>query len=152
MREKFHIALYQPEIAQNTGTLLRTGACLGAVVHIIFPCGFALSDSKLKRSGMDYVDLVEYHLHDSWEDFQTFVAQHKLNLVLIDAKGETSAYAHPYQKGEVYLLGQESKGIPESVKETCPKSLFIPMIPQARSLNVAVSGAIILSQALSKTS
>ena len=143
-----NLALFQPEIAQNTGTLLRLGACLNVPLHIIEPLGFALSDQKLKRAGMDYVEIANYQRHDSWAQFLDKAAQSHLRPVLISTNGSTSFLDFQFTAQDVLILGQESVGFPKSVEAQIPHAVHIPMMPETRSLNVAIAGAMVLTEAL----
>jgi tRNA (cytidine/uridine-2'-O-)-methyltransferase len=142
------LALYEPDIPQNTGTLLRLGACLGIGVDIIEPCGFLFTDKGLKRAGMDYLELANYRRHDSWA---AFAAQREGRLVLLSSKA-----SHPYTEfvfapDDVLLLGRESAGVPDSVRDAADARLRIPLMPGLRSLNVAVAAAMVLGEALRQT-
>lgn len=139
------LCLYQPEIPQNTGTILRMAACLGAGVDIIEPCGFPISDRRLKRSGMDYIDKVDYKIHASWD---AYLAKNPGRLILLDTAATTKHTDYTYNKDDVLVLGQESCGVPESVKSDVDDMVYIPMQSGFRSLNVAISSAIVLSEAL----
>lgn len=139
------IALYQPEIAQNTGTILRMCACLGASVDIIEPCGFPFNSPKFKRSAMDYLDHVHVQRHDSWDDFY---AQKEGRLILLTPHTENIYYDFKFEPTDILLLGQESCGVPESVMDQSDVLLKIPMVEGMRSLNVAIAGAMVLSEAL----
>lgn len=143
------LALYQPDIAQNLGTTLRTAACLGVDVDIILPCGFPLDDRKLRRAGMDYIDKVRYTSHDSWEHF---VKQHENNgtgrIILLSSKASVPYTEFKFEQDDILLLGRESAGVPENVTKYCKNRVTIPMKNGMRSLNVAVSGAIVLAEAL----
>ena len=141
------LALYQPDIPQNTGALIRLGACFGVPVDIIEPCGFLFSDKKLKRAGMDYLDLADVTRHPSWQAFLD--AHGKNRLVLLTTKG-TVAYADfAFQPGDILILGRESAGVPNDVRSRADARLRIPVA--ARSLNVAMAGAIVLAEALRQT-
>lgn len=139
------LALYQPEIAQNTGTILRMCACLGVSVDIIEPCGFLFNSPKFKRSAMDYIHCVDIQRHDSWEDFY---AQRKGRLVLLTPYAEQSYYEIDYLEDDILVLGQESCGVPDLVMKQSDVLLKIPMKSGMRSLNVAIAGAMVLSEAL----
>lgn len=143
-----HLALYQPDIAQNLGTTLRTAACLGTEVHIIEPCGFPLDDRKLRRAGMDYIDHVKYSRHSSWEKFKIWIEQEQLRLILLSSKAKQSYTEFQYLPGDVLLLGRETAGVPSEISDYCPHKVTIPMQENMRSLNVAVSAAIVLSEAI----
>lgn len=139
------LALYQPEIAQNTGTLLRTCACLNVGIDIIEPCGFVFSNGKLRRSGMDYIDHVNLIKHASWEDF---FRKNTNRLVLLTPHTDTSYYDFNFQKDDILLLGQESSGVPDEVFRQCDAAIKIPMHGFMRSLNVAIAGSIVLGEAI----
>jgi tRNA (cytidine/uridine-2'-O-)-methyltransferase len=143
------LCLFQPEIPQNVGTLLRLAACMGIGVDIINPCGFIFSDRRLKRSGMDYLDHVPLVQHDSWADF--LEKKPKARLIAVDCKGEKTHLDFTFEPGDLLLLGQEGEGLPETVLEACDHRVRIPMTPEMRSLNVAVAGAMVLNEALRQT-
>jgi tRNA (cytidine/uridine-2'-O-)-methyltransferase len=145
------LALYQPDIAANTGTLLRLGACMGIVVHVIHPAGFALSDRNLARAGMDYLDKAALVEHDSFAAFQAWRIAQARRLVLLTTKSAESAYAANFASGDILLLGRESAGVPDSVAALCELRLRIPMRPGLRSINVALAGGMILGEALRQT-
>jgi tRNA (cytidine/uridine-2'-O-)-methyltransferase len=145
------LALFQPDIPQNTGTILRLGACLGTPVDIIEPAGFPVSDRAFRRAGMDYLDQVELVRHDSFDTFYDVLRAQGRRLVLA-----TTQAALPYTEGafgenDTILLGRESKGVPENVHAAADSRVLIPMKPGARSLNVAIAAAILLSEALRQT-
>jgi len=145
------LALYQPDIAANTGTLLRLGACMGIKVHIIHPAGFALTDRNLTRAGMDYLDKAVLFEHDSFAAFQDWRLEQRRRLVLLTTKASHSAYEASYLPGDILLLGRESAGVPDSVAEAADLGVRIPMQPNLRSINVAIAGAMILGEALRQT-
>ena len=145
------LALYQPDIAANTGTLLRLGACLGTKVHIIHPAGFALTDRNLTRAGMDYLDKAALAEHDSFSAFQDWRHEQGRRLVLLTTKASQSAYEASYRPGDILLLGRESAGVPDSVADAADLRVRIPMRPDLRSINVAIAGAMILGEALRQT-
>ena len=142
------IALYQPDIALNLGTNLRTAACLGADVDIIEPCGFPLDDRRIRRSGMDYIDKVNYYRHESWDVFCKYVETNNKRIVLLSSKAKQSYADFSFKKDDILLLGRESAGVPLEVFNSCESKVTIPMKKGIRSLNVAVSCAIVLSEAL----
>ncbi|MBB4210447.1 tRNA (cytidine/uridine-2'-O-)-methyltransferase [Rhodothalassium salexigens DSM 2132] len=146
------MALYQPDIAQNVGTTLRTGACFGVPVHIIHPCGFAFSGKALRRSGMDYLDHVSVIEHDDWDAFAGWVRAGGRRLVLLSARGGVAHVDFAFAPGDIVLLGRESAGVPATVHEAVDARLRIPLRPGMRSLNVAVAGAMVLGEALRQTS
>ncbi len=135
-----HLALYQPEIPQNVGTLMRLCACFKVTLHIIEPIGFLWDDKRLKRSQMDYMPALQRHL--SWERFYP-----PGRLLLLDTKGQTCYWDMRFEENDVLLLGQESMGVPSFVKDQCDHTLFIPMEKDCRSLNVAIAGAMVLGEA-----
>ena len=145
------LALYQPDIAQNTGTLLRLGACLGVMVHIIHPTGFPFSRRELKRGALDYLDQARLTEHDSYADFHRWRRDSDRRLVLLTTKSSDSAYAARYGDGDILMLGRESAGVPAEVAADADVRVRIPMLPERRSLNVAVAASLILGEALRQT-
>ena len=145
------LVLYQPDIAQNTGTLLRLGACLGVRVHVIHPTGFAFSRRELKRSGLDYLDQAEIVEHDSYEHFDRWRRDANRRLVLLTTKASQSAYTFTALEGDLIMLGRESAGVPDPVAASADALIRIPMRPGLRSINVAVAAAMVLGEALRQT-
>ena len=145
------IALFQPEIPQNTGTILRLGACMNVPVDIIEPCSFVISDKRLQRAGMDYIDLSNYKLHNSWDAYQSSVERSSKRLVLLTPHTDNLYQNFQFDKSDILLLGRESDGVPKEVASQCDELIRIPMIKERRSLNVAVSCAIVLGEALRQT-
>lgn len=137
------IALYEPEIPQNTGTLLRTAACLRFGVDIIEPCGFPISDRRLKRAGMDYIDHVDYTLHPSYANF--LEQRSPGRLIYLTPSSSTIYTAFTFRSTDTLLLGREADGIPQEIAADIPQHLSIPMAPPCRSLNVAIAGAIVMA-------
>ena len=136
------LALFQPDIPQNTGTLLRLGACLDIELDIIEPCGFIFSERTLKRAGMDYLDMVRYRRHHSWEHFLQYRAEHPEEygrIVLLTTHASEPYYNFEFRPNDIILMGRESAGVPEEVHQTADARLLIPMNHNARSINVAVS-------------
>lgn len=142
------LALYEPDIPQNTGTLMRLAACFNLPVDIIEPCGFIFNDQKMRRAGMDYLDIVDYTRHDSWEKFY---ARRQGRIVLLTTKGSEPYHKFAFRNDDILLLGRESAGVPDFVHQAADARLRIPMRPETRSINVAVSGAIVLGEALRQT-
>jgi tRNA (cytidine/uridine-2'-O-)-methyltransferase len=139
------LALYQPDIALNVGAILRLGACLGAPVHVIEPCGFAFSPHAWRRSAMDYADLAELHRHDSWE---AFIAERPPGrLIAMTTTAASSLWEFTFQPGDTLLMGRESAGLPDEIRRAADARLLIPMQPGARSLNVAMAAAIAVAEA-----
>lgn len=145
------LALYQPDIALNTGTLLRLGACLGVPVHIIHPTGFPFSRAALKRSGMDYLESVEMIEHDSYARFDLWRRETGKRLVLLTTKASASHCDAAYGSDDILMVGRESAGVPAQIAADADLPVRIPMQPGGRSLNVAVSAAIVLGEALRQT-
>ena len=145
------LALYQPDIPQNTGTLLRLGACLDVEIDIIEPCGFIFNEKAMRRAGMDYLDMVHCRRHNSWTDFLTYRRQNPQEygrLVLMTTKGAQSFVDFQFKPNDVILMGRESAGVPEDVHNTADARLLIPMNPAARSINMAISAAMALTEGL----
>lgn len=145
------LALYQPDIAQNTGTLLRLGACLGVPVHVIHPTGFPFSRAALKRSGMDYLDHVEIIEHTGFAAFEDWRRSQGRRLALLTTKASVSVYAAGFEAGDILLMGRESAGVPEAVNAVADVRLRIPMRQEVRSLNVAIAAALVLGEAMRQT-
>jgi len=146
------LALFQPDIPQNTGTLLRTAACLHVGVDIIEPCGFVFSDRHLKRAGMDYLKLAQVMRHASWQAFRTLrQGGEGRRLVLLTTKGAVPYTDYRFEPTDVLLLGSESSGVPDEVHAVVDARVTIPMAPDARSLNIAVAAAMVLGEALRQT-
>jgi len=143
------IALYEPEIAQNVGAVLRLGACLGVAVDLIEPLGFAWDDKRVRRTAMDYIDAVAITRHD---DFAAFCSAIPGRLVLLSTKGEQSPYDYAFSSDDTLLLGKESGGVPPAVTGTCDAILRIPIRADVRSLNLATAAALALGEALRQTS
>ncbi|MCW4113787.1 tRNA (cytidine(34)-2'-O)-methyltransferase [Aurantimonas sp. MSK8Z-1] len=141
------IALYQPDIAGNTGTILRLGACLGLDVHVIEPAGFDISDRALKRAGMDYLETARLVRHVSWTAFLAWREAETRRLVLFTTQATTGYTAFAYRDDDVLLFGRESAGVPEHVHATADARVRIGMIEGARSLNLAVSAGMAAGEA-----
>lgn len=145
------LALYQPDIALNTGTLLRLGACLGVAVHIIHPTGFPFSRAALRRSGMDYLDTVEMVEHDSYARFDSWRRSEGRRLVLLTTQASQPFHEARYEPTDILMVGRESAGVPPEIAGDADLRVRIPMRPDTRSLNVAASAAIALGEALRQT-
>ncbi len=148
------LALFQPDIPQNTGTLLRLGACLDVELDIIEPCGYIFSEKTLKRAGMDYLHLVKYRRHKSWEHFLQYRAEHPDEygrIVLLTTHATEPYYNFKFQPNDIILMGRESAGVPEEVHHTADARLLIPMNEKARSINVAVSAVMVVGECLRQT-
>lgn len=142
------LALYQPDIPQNTATLLRAGACLNVPVHIILPAGFVLSDRNFRRAGMDYLEKAALVQHADWAAFQAYCRDEKRRIVLLSTKAAEVYTDFRFHENDVLMLGRESAGVPDQVHEAADARILIPMHGDARSLNVAISGAMVLGEAL----
>jgi tRNA (cytidine/uridine-2'-O-)-methyltransferase len=143
------LALYQPDIAANTGTLARLCACLSLKLTIIEPAGFAWDDSKLRRSGMDYLDIAAIRRVPSWQHFQ--VENVKRRILLLTTKSAVTYTSFNFNDDDILLLGRESSGVPEHVHAAVSARLTIPMQAEARSLNVALAASMVIGEALRQT-
>ncbi|MGJ4912590.1 tRNA (cytidine(34)-2'-O)-methyltransferase [Bradyrhizobium sp. HKCCYLS2033] len=145
------IALYQPDIPQNTGTILRLCACLGLAAHIIEPAGFPVSDRQFRRAGMDYLDQLNWRRHDSWSAFEAWRSGAGHRLLLLTTRAATCYLEVSYRPDDILLLGRESAGVPDGVAAAADARLRIPLKPGLRSLNVAMAAAIATGEALRQT-
>ena len=145
------IALYQPDIPQNTGTILRLAACLRLEAHIIEPAGFDVSDRNFRRSGMDYLDQVSIVRHPDWNAFESWRHDAGARLALLTTQGATPFISFTFRDGDVLMFGRESAGVPDIVHKAADARLLIPMRPGLRSLNVAMAAAIAAAEALRQT-
>lgn len=144
-----NLILFQPDIPQNTGTLIRLGACVGVPVHIIEPCGFPFDDKKVRRSAMDYYDHAQVTRHTSWQAFLDFRRNMpNSRLLLLSAHASTPYTQFQYKKDDMLLLGRESAGVPDYVRQAADAGLTIPMQGSTRSLNVALAASMVLGEAL----
>ena len=141
-----HIALYKPDIPQNTAAIIRLGACLNLKIHIIEPCGFNLHDSRFKRVVMDYIGMSRIF---RYEDYDDFIKKNKdKRIVLMTTKAKKHYHKFKFKKNDMMLFGRESAGVPESLHKTIKNRIKVPMNKKTRSLNVAMSVAIISAEAL----
>ena len=145
------LALYQPDIAHNTGTLLRLGACLGVRLHIIRPTGFVLSRQTLRRSGLDYLETAQWMEHDSFAAFEAWRRDLRRRLVVLTTGSDQSLYRARFDDTDLLLMGRESAGVPPAVHQAADLRLRIPMQPGRRSVNVAVAAALALGEAMRQT-
>jgi len=145
------IALYQPDIPQNTGTILRLAACLGVTVHLIEPAGFPISDSALKRAGMDYLERAAMTRHVSFAAFDAWRRGENRRLILMTTKAATAYTDFSFRTGDILTMGRESSGVPEDIHAMADARLTIPMAEGLRSINVAVSAGMALGEALRQT-
>lgn len=145
------LALYEPDIPQNTGTILRLAACLGVAVDVIGPTGFDMTDRALKRAALDYLAHVEIQRHADFAGFQAALKDHGSRLVLLTTRAEKGYTDFSFRQDDTLLLGRESAGVPEAVQAAADARLRIPIVPGLRSLNVAVAAAMVLGEALRQT-
>ena len=145
------IALYEPDIPQNTGTILRLCACLGIEAHIVEPAGFPVTDRAFRRAGMDYLDRVVLSRHGSFKAFDDWRRAQRLRLVLMTTAAERSYLDHAFADDQVLLFGRESAGVPEAVHAAADARLRIPIAEGLRSLNVAMAVALVAGEALRQT-
>ncbi|EJC77247.1 tRNA (cytidine(34)-2'-O)-methyltransferase [Rhizobium hidalgonense] len=145
------LALYQPDIPGNTGTILRLAACLGFAVDLIEPAGFDVSDRNLKRSGMDYIAAAALTRHVNWERFVAWRATTGRRLILASTKAADRYTDLVFRSDDILLFGRESAGVPDHVHETADARILIPMVEGHRSINVAVSAAMIVGEAMRQT-
>ena len=149
MTAQMRIALFEPEIAGNVGAVLRLGACFGRAVDLIEPMGFEWDDRRVRRTAMDYIDHVEVARHPDFHAFRTTIASRRL--VLFTTKASQSAYDFRFEPDDVLLFGKESAGVPDAVRDACDAKVRIPLRPSVRSLNLAMSTALALGEALRQT-
>lgn len=146
------IALYQPDIPGNTGAILRLAACLGLAVDIIEPAGFDLSDRNLKRAGMDYLEMAALTRHVSWDAFEEWRRREKRRLILLTTRSDESYTRFSFDRSDVLLFGRESAGVPDHVHASADARLTISMQSGARSLNLALSAAMVAGEAVRQIS
>jgi tRNA (cytidine/uridine-2'-O-)-methyltransferase len=142
------LALFEPDIAQNTGAMMRTCACLGVDAAIIEPAGFRINDSRFRRAAMDYIDALTIESHDSWASFATWRAANHRRLLLLTTKGDTSLWDFAFREKDIILVGRESSGVPEAVRDSAEVRVYIPIQPALRSLNVGVAATIAMTEGL----
>jgi tRNA (cytidine/uridine-2'-O-)-methyltransferase len=151
IEQPMEIALYEPDIPQNTGTILRLGACLGVPVHIIEPAGFPVSDRAFRRAGLDYLDAVRIERHISFDAFEAWRRAQSRRLVLLTTRAETAYPAFSFRERDLLMVGRESSGVPDRVHGSADAALRIPMQDGQRSLNIAVALSMVLGEALRQT-
>ena len=145
------LALYQPDIPGNTGTLLRLAACTGTVLNIIGPAGFRNDDAALKRAGMDYLEIAATRRHTGWNSFEAWRSSQKRRLLLMTTAASLPYCECAFMDGDLILMGRESGGVPKFVHDAADARLLIPMAKSARSLNMALAASIVLGEALRQT-
>ncbi len=142
------IALYQPDIPQNTGNIFRLAACLGVSVDVIEPAGFFFEDKRLQRSLMDYIDHLDYKKHVDWEAFYQWSKTNNHKLILLTTKSQKKYYDFKFNNSDILLFGRESAGVPEKIHQCVNERLLIPMQKGLRSLNVSSAASMVLGEAL----
>ena len=142
------LALFEPDIAQNTGAMMRTCACLGVDAAIIEPAGFRINDSRFKRATMDYTNALTIESHSSWASFAAWRAANRRRLALLTTKGETCLWDFAFREMDIILVGRELSGVPEAVRASADVRLRIPIQPRLRSLNVGIAATIAMTEAL----
>jgi tRNA (cytidine/uridine-2'-O-)-methyltransferase len=150
-RLTMRIALFQPDIPQNTGTILRLCACLGIEAHIVEPAGFPVSDRAFRRAGMDYLDQVNIVRHESWRNFEHWRRQQGLRLVLFTTEAAIPYLDYRFTERDILMFGRESAGVPKEMHAAADARLLIPLQPGLRSLNVAMAVAMAAGEALRQT-
>ena len=145
------IALYEPDIPQNTGTILRLCACLGVEAHIIEPAGFPVTDRAFRRAGMDYLDQVTLVRHESFAAFEGWRALKRVSLVLLTTTAERSYLDHTFSIDQILMFGRESAGVPDAVHRAADTRIRVTMRPGMRSMNVAMAVAVVVGEALRQT-
>lgn len=143
------LALYQPDMPPNTGTIMRLAACFGLGLDIIEPCGFVFDDKKLKRAAMDYINHLAYTRHSSWQAFRDQKGIRRV--VLLTTKANLAYDKFTFQPDDILMVGRESAGVPEDVHQEADARIVIPMRPDVRSLNVAIAMGIVTGEALRQT-
>lgn len=145
------LALYQPDIPQNTGTLLRLCACWDIKMHLIEPLGFIFNEQKMRRSAMDYIDHVNYTRHANFEAFKAYANQNQKRIVLSTTKGATLLQKFQFTENDIILMGRESAGVPDDVHAAADARIRIPMKAEMRSINMAVSASAMVTAAMLQT-
>lgn len=145
---QIRLALYQPDIAQNVGTMIRLATCLGVAVDVIEPCGFVWGGQGMKRAGMDYLDGADVTRHLDYDDF---TAQKQGRVVLLTTKASVPYTDFAFEQNDILMVGQESCGVPDTVHAQVDGRVVIPMVPPMRSVNVAVSASMVLGESLRQT-
>lgn len=148
-RSSLRIALFQPDIPQNTGAMMRVCACLGVGLDIIEPCGFPWKEREFKRTGMDYIQAVQLQKHESWEKFNA--TRKPKRLILLTTKTDQLYTSFTFRNDDVLMAGRESAGVPDDVYNAVDEHVTIPMHPGARSMNVVNATALIIGEALRQT-
>ena len=142
------IALYQPDIPQNTGNILRLAACLGLSVDIIEPTGYIFDDKRFKRSSMDYINHVDYKKYIDWDSFYKWSKEQHFRLILLTTKSQKKYYEYQYKNNDILLFGRESAGVPKKIHQCVNERLLIPMQKGLRSLNVSNAVSMVAGEAI----
>jgi tRNA (cytidine/uridine-2'-O-)-methyltransferase len=142
------LALFEPEIPQNTGTMLRMCACMGIAAALIEPAAFSVSDPRFRRAAMDYLDHVRLTQHASWSAFLSWRREHSARLILLTTRAPVTYTDFAYAQGDILLVGRESAGVPQDVHDAADARVLVPMQPGLRSLNVAIAAAMVVGEAL----
>ncbi|TNE32052.1 MAG: tRNA (cytidine(34)-2'-O)-methyltransferase [Alphaproteobacteria bacterium] len=145
------LALYEPDIPQNTGAVMRLCSCFAVPLEIIEPCGFVLSDSRMKRAGMDYMQHLDLTRHRNWQEFYADTRKHGRRIILLSTKADCFYTDFSFRPGDILLGGRESVGVPDDVHADADARITIPMAAHARSLNLTQSCSIVLAEALRQT-
>lgn len=147
------LALYEPDIPQNAGTLMRMAACLGIAIDVIEPCGFVLGDKRMRRAGLDYLARTTMRMHRSWPAFEQLrrERQPRPRLIVLTTRADTVYTAFRFRGDDIVLVGRESSGVPDAVHAAADARLRVPMASAGRSLNVAVAAAMVTGEALRQT-
>ena len=141
------IALFEPDIPQNTGNIFRLGACLGIEVDIIEPTGYVFDDKRFKRSSMDYIDHIKYKRHLDWDSFYEWSEKNNFRLILLTTKSKKKYIEYKFQHNDILLFGRESAGVPQNIHDIVDEQLTIPMKKNLRSINVSSSVALVVGEA-----
>lgn len=149
MATSLRLALYQPDMPSNTGTMMRLAACFGMGLDIIEPCGFVFDDKKLKRAAMDYINHLAYSRHHSWQDFKKQAGERRV--ILLTTKADLAYHEFRFDADDILLVGRESAGVPDDIHKAAFSRVVIPMRSEVRSLNVAMAAGIVVSEALRQT-
>ena len=141
------IALYEPDIPQNTGNIFRLGACLGINIDIIEPTGYVFDDKRFKRSSMDYIDHIKYKRHLDWETFSNWSKKNNFRLILLTTKSDKIYYNYNFNNNDILIFGRESAGVPKKVHNAVDEKITIPMVKGLRSINVSSAVALVVGEA-----
>ena len=141
------IALYEPDIPQNTGNIFRLGACLGINIDIIEPTGYVFDDKRFKRSSMDYIDHINYKRHLDWETFSNWSKKNNFRLILLTTKSDKIYYNYNFNNNDILIFGRESAGVPKKIHKIVDEKITIPMVKGLRSINVSSAVALVVGEA-----